>query len=242
MKKNSNLEHLFIVKLPRYSMMIFILCIGVAMNVYPGGIYHMVGETGERMCPGVSCVDPGHHTIGYSFFKNFLSDLGRTTSHSEENNFHSSLLFNMVLTFAGVTYILFYLNIRKVFNNNFLASLGSFFGICGAVCFIGVAFTPADLLLKPHIAFNHWIFRFFLASILCYSWIMYKSHDIDNKYIIGNLVFIFSLVTYIFILIYGPTPRDPGGLEFQAISQKFIMFNFFGSIIIQTIGFSKVVK
>ena len=240
--KNISLERFFIVVLPRYSMIAFIACIAIAIKLYPGGIYHMVSETGARMCPGVSCIDPGHYTVGYSFFKNFLSDLGRTIAHSNENNFHSSMLFNMVLTFAGITYILFYINLRWVFRNNLLASIGSLFGICGAICFIGVALTPADLFLKPHILFNHWIFRFFLGSMICYSWIMYRAKTIDNKYIIGNIVFILSLIFYILVLVYGPTPAEPGGLEFQAISQKFIMFNFFASIVVQTMGFSKIIK
>ena len=240
--KDISLERFFLIVLPRYSMLAFIVCIGIAMKFYAGGIYHMVTETGASMCPGASCIDPDHYSVGYSFFKNFLSDLGRTLTHSNQNNFHSSMLFNMALTFAGITYILFYVYLRGVFKNNPLANLGSLLGICGAVCFIGVALTPADLFLKPHIMLNLWIFRFFLGSMACYSWIIYKNREIANKYLIGNGIFIASLIFYILVLLYGPTPREPGGVEFQAISQKFIMFNFFASIIIQTMGFSKIIK
>jgi len=216
------------------------VCVGMAMYLYPGGVYHMVAETGGSLCPGESCVDTKHHMEGYSFFKNFLSDLGRTISHGGHNNFHSSLLFNMALTFAGITYILFYFYLGRFLKGDKIAALGSFCGISGAICFIGVAFTPADLFLPPHITFNLWIFRFFLVATFCYSWIIYKSKRIDNKYLIGNAIFIVSLIFYILVLTFGPTPRDPGGLEFQAVSQKFIMFNFLASIVIQTMGFSKL--
>ena len=199
----------------------------------------MVNNSGKSMCPGLSCLHPNHLTDGYLFSKNFLSDLGRTLSHSKENNFHSSLLFNMSLTLAGFIYILFYIQLVKVFNGKFISKVGSFLGICGAFCFIGVAFTPADLYLKPHIFFNLWIFRFFLLSMLIFSWLMYIDKDIDNKYLIGNIVFILSLIFYILVLSFGPTPREPGGLEFQTISQKFIMFNFFLSIVIQSAGFKQ---
>ena len=235
-------RYFFIVILPRYSMLSFILCVGMAMYLYPGGVYHMVSESGGSLCPGSSCIDPNHHTTGYSFFKNFLSDLGRTISHGEYNNFHSSLLFNIALTFGGITYILFYIYLRDFFKNNPIANIGSLSGMCGAICFIGVAFTPADLFLPPHIMFNLWLFRFFLLATICYSWVIYKSIKIDNKYLIGNAVFIASLIFYILVLMYGPTPRDPGGLEIQAISQKFIMFNFLASIIVQTMGFSKLIN
>ena len=237
-----NFRYFFIVTVPRYSMMIFIVSVGMAMYLYSGGVYHMVNENGASLCPGEACIDPHHNTSGYSFFKNFLSDLGRTVTHGGHNNFHSSLLFNMALTFAGITYILFYAYLRDFLKGNLIASLGSLFGICGAICFIGVAFTPADLFLPPHIMFNLWIFRFFLLATMCYSWVIYKSKRIDNRYLIGNVIFISSLIFYIIVLMYGPTPRDPGGLEFQAISQKFIMVNFLASIVIQTMGFSKLIN
>lgn len=230
-------ELFFIYVLPRFAVISFIAMVVIGMKLYPGGIYHMVSSSGQSMCPGESCTHPNHLTSGYMFSKNFLSDLGRTFSHSKENNFHSSLLFNMSLTLAGTIYILFYIYLVKLFKSNIISKLGSLFGICGAVCFIGVAFTPADLFLQPHIFFNLWIFRFFLLSMFLYSWLIFKDKDIDNKYLIGNIVFILSLIFYILVLTFGPTPRDPGGLEFQAISQKFIMFNFFISIIIQSVGF-----
>jgi len=70
---------------------------------------------------------------------------------------------------------------------------------------------------------------------------MYKNDLIDNKYLIGNVIFIISLFSYILILAYGPKPYEPGGLEFQAISQKIIMFNFFLSIVSQTMAYDKLV-
>ena len=239
---NMDLRYFFIAIFPRYSMIFFIVCVSMAMYFYSGGIYHMVIETGGSSCPGSSCIDINHHTKSYSFSKNFLSDLGRTISHGGHNNFHSSLLFNMALSFGGITYILFYVYLGNLFRGNKIAMLGSITGVSGAICFIGVAFTPADLFLPPHIMFNLWIFRFFLIATVCYSWIIYKSKRIDNKYLIGNAIFIASLIFYILVLMFGPTPREPGGLEFQAISQKFIMFNFLASIIVQTLGFSKLLN
>ena len=114
-----------------------------------------------------------------------------------------------------------YKNIGELFDNKLLAILGSLFGICGAISFIGVALTPADLYLSPHIVFNLWLFRFFLLSTLCYSWLMYKSDDINNYYLSGNLIFIIFLALYILILMYAPSPHESHtALVFQAISQK----------------------
>ena len=105
-----------------------------------------------------------------------------------------------------------------------------------------MAFTPSDLYLDAHIIANEWIFRFFLVSTIIYSWLIYKNDLIDNKYLIGNLIFIISLFAYILILIYGPMPNEPGGVEFQAVAQKFIMFNFLFSIVVQTMAYDKIMS
>jgi len=237
-----SLEKLFVINLPRFLMIGFMFCVLMSMYLYKGGVYHMISADGIPMCPGNSCIDDGHWTEGYLFFKNFLSDLGRTKTHSGQLNFHSSLLFNMALTLGGITYILFYIFLKDLFPNKILAKLGSLLGICGAVSFIGVAFTPADEFIVPHIMANESIFRFFFLSTIIYSWLMYKSDLIDNKYLIGNIIFIVSLFAYILILSYGPKPYEPGGLEFQAVSQKFIMLNFFLSIITQTMAYDKLIE
>ena len=236
-----SLEKLFVINLPRLSMIGFMFCVLMSMYLYKGGVYHMISADGIPMCPGNSCIDEGHWTEGYLFFKNFLSDLGRTQTHSGQLYFHSSLLFNMALTLAGITYILFYIFLKDLFPNKILAKLGSLLGICGAVSFIGVAFTPADEFIVPHIMANESIFRFFFLSTIIYSWLMYKNDLIDNKYLIGNVIFIVSLFSYILILAYGPKPYEPGGLEFQAVSQKFIMLNFFLSIMTQTMAYDKLI-
>ena len=237
----TSLQKLFVINLPRFLMIGFMFCVLMSMYLYKGGVYHMISADGIPMCPGNSCIDEGHWTEGYLFFKNFLSDLGRTQTHSGQLNFHSSLLFNMALTLGGITYILFYIFLKDLFPNKILAKIGSLLGICGAVSFIGVAFTPADEFIVPHIMANESIFRFFFLSTIIYSWLMYKSDLIDNKYLIGNIIFIVSLFAYILILAYGRKPYEPSGIEFQAVSQKFIMLNFFLSIITQTMAYNKLI-
>ena len=236
-----SLEELFVIKVPRFSTIGFLFCIVMSMYLYKGGVYHMISGDGIPMCPGDSCVHEGHLTERYLFFKNFLSDLGRTQTHSGQLNFHSSLLFNMALTFGGITYILFYIFLKDLFPNKILAKIGSLLGICGAISLIGVACTPADKFLVPHIFANESIFRFFFLSTIIYSWLMYKNDLIENKYLIGNVIFIVSLFSYILILAYGPKPHEPGGLEFQAVSQKFILLNFLLSIVTQTMAYDKLI-
>ena len=69
---------------------LFVVLTLVAMWFYPGGT---VG-------------DPD--TVGYSFFRNFFSDLGRTASRLGTPNTVSAILFFVALTLAGLTLILFF--------------------------------------------------------------------------------------------------------------------------------------
>ena len=222
---NAGLKYFLMITLPRVSLGFFLFCIGMGMYLYPGSTIH------------------NHETASYLFSENFLSDLGRTITHGGDNNFHTSILFNTSLIFGGITYVIFYLLIENLFNSHLISKLGSLFGVLGAICFIGVALTPSDLFLNPHIFFNMWLFRFFLLSTLCYTWLIYRNDDINNYYLSGNLIFIAFLIIYILILMYAPSPYESHrALIFQAISQKIILFNFILSIIVQTMAYSKILK
>ena len=221
----SSLKYFFMITYPRISLIAFISLIATAMYVYPGSTYH------------------NYETVGYLFSENFLSDLGRTITHGGNNNFHSSILFNTSLMLGAITYIIFYLLIRELFNSNLISKLGSLFGVLGSLCMIGVALTPSDLFFSPHIFFNMWLFRFFLLSTLCYTWLIYKNKQINNSYLTGNLIFIVFLLIYIIILMYGPSPqKSHAALILQALSQKIILFNFMLSIIVQTMAYNKILK
>ena len=226
MKKNG--FSLWLIELPRLVLVFFIILNIIAMLSYPGGTY----------------ID--HTTIGYSFTRNFLSDLGRTFSFSEEVNFLSAQLFNMSLITAGMIFVSFYLHVRKVFsayNLRNLAFIGSFFGVLGGFSLAGVGLTPADLYLDLHIICATWLFRFFFVASLCYSMVIFRHSKFENKYAMGYLVFTFSILLYIIIVELGPDPKiNQLALSIQVISQKLILFIFMAAIYIQTIGLKKLNK
>ena len=65
-----------LVKQTRCALLLYLVAIFVAMPLYAGGTYAIKDIA-----------------TSYNFFTNFLSDLGRTTSHSGDLNFFSSFLF-----------------------------------------------------------------------------------------------------------------------------------------------------
>jgi len=216
----------WLVQFPRIVLGLFIICNIIAMLSYTGGTY-------------LDSFNPG-----YSFSRNFLSDLGRTVSFSGEINFVSAQLFNMSLILAGGVFILFYFHVWKVFsayNQKMLCLIGSIFGVLGGLSFVGVGLTPADLYLDFHIIFSTWLFRFFFVTSLCYSWVIFRHSKFETKYALGYIVFTFSILLYILISELGPDPKfGQFSLTMQVVSQKMILFIFMVAIYMQTLGLQKL--
>ena len=130
---------------------LFIVLTLIAMFTFPGG---------TRVDPGVR---------GYSFFRNFFSELGFLHTRSGTPNTASAALFFTGLFAAGGGLVLFCMAFPQFFTNTKTARvfslLGSFFGILAGLCFIGVAFTPADIRSGWHIIFVLWAFRLFPAAV-----------------------------------------------------------------------------
>ena len=94
------IEKKWLILFPKMFLGLFIFLNIISMLSYSGGTYL------DNMNPG------------YSFTHNFLSDLGRTMSFSGEVNFLSAQLFNMSLILGGGVFALFYLHVRRVFQEN----------------------------------------------------------------------------------------------------------------------------
>ena len=219
---------LWLITLPRQVLWLFVVLNITSMLLYPGSTYR------------------DHLTFGYSFTENFLSDLGRTLTFSGKINFLSSILFNISLILAGGVFALFYLHVRKVFNSDkqkILAFIGSFFGILGGLCLVGVGFTPSDLYLYLHIVCTNWLFRFMFVASLFYTIVIFRHLTFENKYAGGYMIFTISILLYILISELGPNPKvSHFALVLQVVSQKIILLILMAAIYIQTLGLKKLHK
>ena len=208
----NRINTLVLTKFPLIALSLFTSFIVIGIIKYPGSTYL------------------NNSTIGYYFFKNFLSDLGRTVTFNGVTNFYSSFFFNNALCIAGLLFSVFYYFLPKFFQQeNFfnISIIGSIFGILSCLCFIGTGLTPADLYLDAHIFFSNYLFYLSFPATLIYSYIIIRSHKINTLYGIGYFAFAISLVSYIFILEFGPAPKESHfGLVFQATSQKIITICF----------------
>jgi hypothetical membrane protein len=204
----------------------FVVLTAAAMLFYAGGTHT------DPMAPG------------YSFFRNFFSDLGMTVARAGRPNTISAVLFFTALTLAGGGLVLFFVAFARFFAGSVLGKvlsrLGSIFGIASGLCFVGVAFTPANLYLSAHGQFVLWAFRAFPVAVIFYAIAILRERGYPKRFALVFIVFAALLIAYLFLLTNGPSSRTPEGLVIQATGQKVIVYASIVSILIQSLGALKV--
>jgi hypothetical protein len=188
---------------------------------------------------------PGRATAGptmgrYSFFSNFFSTLGLTETSSGEPNTVSMVLFVVALTTAGMGLIIFFVTMPQFFRQQrglyALSWVGSVFGVISGISYIGVAFTPANLLRELHTDFVLLAFRAFLVVVAAYAVVIFLSRDYPNRYAAVYLTFALLLAGYIWLLTRGPGIDTQEGLIIQAIGQKSIVYAAIVCTLVQSYG------
>ena len=153
---------------------IYVILIFLAMVFYPGG------------------TPTNPNTTGYTFWENWLSDLGLIESHSGKNNIVSMILFTIALTFWGVSLIPLFLALRTLFTESkldkILSTIGSILGIIAGIGLIGIAYTPADILGLLHITFVYIAYLSLFILGVIYSIVLFKSKRLPIQYAITFLI------------------------------------------------------
>src|SRR5262245_58674768 len=141
---------------------------------YPGGTYQ------------------DHSTRGYSFFENFLSDLGMTVAHNGEANRLGATLFVVALLLLvfglGAALIGFVRLHAATPAGRPFARLAGLVGVFVCLCFAGVALTPENRLFGAHIFFTRTAWRLFVLVPLLLVVGSLRSNDlplgIDRKSVV----------------------------------------------------------
>jgi hypothetical protein len=227
--------------LPFYGVSIFIICNALAMYYYPGGSIF------------------NNESVGYDFFRNFLSQLGQIKAYIVDDN--GNQLSNMIsfriwssgMATTGLIFCIYYFCLPSFFKNKKLSILGSFFAIVAAICFMLTGITPGDTFIhisdqkgnlinvfsmaQIHNFVANNIFYFAFPSSLIYSYLIFKSDKIEKIYGLGYYIFSFLIFFYILLLIYGPNPFESEfGMILQVTSQKIIALSWVVSSLILSIG------
>lgn len=206
---------------------LFVLLTAGAMLFYPGG----------------TASDPA--TSGYSFFTNFFSDLGRTQARNGQMNTIAAPLFFLALSLAGASLIAFSLAFAPFFTRTWLdralAWLGALAGIVAGACFIGIAFTPANLDSARHTQFVYAAFEAFTAAAILYSVVLERERRFPKRFAVVFGVFAVLLLFYLGLLFGGPSTKTPQGVLIQATGQKIIVYASIVSVLIQALAARSII-
>jgi hypothetical membrane protein len=165
-----------------------------------------------------------HTAPGYSFTQNFLSNLGMLTAESGRSNWVSAALFFIALGAAGACLAIFFSLFPRMFQNNrlqrVLSLIGSVLGVLAGICFIGIAFTPADIARSSHVFFVTWAFNLFPLAVLFYVPVLFMDKSYSKVYAWIFTIFCLMLIGYYFLLTDGPSFTSPEGLVIQVVGQR----------------------
>ena len=167
------------------SIIQYFILIHTAMLFYPGG---------TRLDPNIQ---------GYTFFSNFISDLGLTRSYSGYSNTISWLLFNISIIISGISSILFYIAIKHFFiktkHLKKLINFASLFGIINGISIIGTGLTPWDLYAEAHDRFAEIIFITTIITLIFYVLAIFMNEAYPNRY--AYILMVYMLVSAVYIVI-----------------------------------------
>ena len=199
---------------------LFVLLTVVAMFVYPGGTY------------------TDGTTVGYNFFRNFFSDLGRVTAPNGQPNTVSLILFFTALTLSGIGLVFFFIAFRQFFTTDktghWVSLTGTIIGVISGLCFVGIALVPYDLNLDLHYNLVFWAFRTFLFAVGIYAYVVFRQEAYPRRYGWIFVAFAVFLAAYIGLLEFGPEASTPSGLVIQATGQKVIVYISILSVMAQS--------
>ena len=151
----SSKERLLFFILPLTAIVVFVLLVITGALAYDGG---------NRL---------DHHSVGYSFSNNYLSDLGRLKTVSGIANTVPYYCFNGALIMLSVVFSFYFLYLPSLYDNGQrvqnISRIGSVCGFLASICFAGVAFTPVDLFFSAHVFFADWLYRLMNLSIIFYA-------------------------------------------------------------------------
>jgi len=207
---------------------LFVVLTFVAMLTYAGG-----------------SVD-NHAASGYSFTHSFLSNLGMLTALSGEPNWVSAALFFFSLSLAGFCLVIFFIIFPRLFQSSrlqrVLCLIGSIFGVLAGICFVGIAFAPADIARPAHVQFVMRAFQLFPLAVLFYVPVLFMDKRYPKAYAWVFTIFCLMLIGYYLLMTHGPSFTSSGGLVVQVVGQKVIAYASILSIGIQSLGAYKFLE
>jgi hypothetical protein len=195
-----------------------------------GLFFYLLLTLSMLLYPGGTKADP--HTQGYSFFTNFLSDLGHTETLSGQSNIASMVLFISALILGAVATGLFSLAFTQLFTLSpltiRLSRLGALCGLIAGICIFGVAVVPEDLSTWLHNFCIYAALVVFVAAYLLFFLAVVRTKGLPKRiswvYIALGIVLVVYTIISVWVTFFGPAPGTTAWVVIQATGQKIIVY------------------
>ena len=206
------------------STILFVILTFTAMFTYPGGSNF------------------NKDSAGYSFSTNFFSDLGRRVSFNGEPQMLTSVLFSLALGIVGFAIIPLFILTPSLYaqRGKKAAHAGAAVGILAGICYIGVALTPWDLYLYPHMKFVQGAFSLITVAMILLTVSFIQHGGFGRIYPAVSGIFSVMAVVYVWLLFFGPSFNTPHGLAVQVAAQKIIVYAEIAAIAVTVHGIYRV--
>lgn len=206
------------------------------LATWGAGLFIVLTTLAMLFYPGGTITDPT--TQGYRFGENFFSELGFITANNGEPNPIAAVLFFIALNLAGASLILFFFTFWRFFQVpaglRLVTGFATLVGTLSGLCFMGVAFTPADVLRGAHIFFVTWAFRLFPLAVAIYAGAILAHPTYPRR---GGWLFVgftACLVGYVLLMELGPSAGESAwGQMVQVAGQKIIVYCSIACVMLQ---------
>lgn len=201
--------------------LVFILLTTVAIAFYSGGN------------------DTEPSAGGYSFTRNFFSDLGATRPYDNEANVAAAVMFMLALACVGVALMSFAFDHVAFEGRGRLARLGKVsvpVAIVSGLAFIGIGATPWNVSEGLHLLFVQIAFGFLLIYVAMLITLQI-ANGWSRAFTALNVAYVVLLAAYVVVLFFGPDPdASLSGLMIQVLAQKVIVFSSVLNLGLQALG------
>lgn len=210
----------------------WIILTTVAMAYYPGG----------------TALDP--FATGFSFYYNYISDLGVTVVYSGVPNPVSHVMFVVAGIIHSCGLIAYFVGLFVIFHKSnkekILGFLGTIFGLIGGGFLFALVFTPRNINFPLHLIVSQSMGVFLLIGLLFFTIVASSNKELPKKYTIifpiTMLIYLFIILVYLYIVVVlNPDPSSTEGVLIWVVGQKIVLYLFFGSEIIIAYGALKII-
>lgn len=184
--------------------------------------------------PGGTAFDT--HTHGYSFFQNFISDLGMTVTHGGQSNHLGAGLFASGFALLSLSVACCVVGFIQLHRSSAaarpIAGMGAVGGVIAAACLLGAAVAPENVFPLFHMRAATVASAVAPPALVLFAVAAAKDGRFPPSVTAMWMVLALTIAGW-FAMRWGPPLTTPTDLTLRASLQKIVAFIVVGTVIYQ---------